>query len=57
MVRRDVRVGEVTDVGIAIIDGLQGNERVVAYAGGFLNPGEVVRPQRQTANGARAAAR
>jgi RND family efflux transporter MFP subunit len=55
--RRPVRTGTVTPQGLTIIEGLAGNERVVAYAGGFLNPGEVVRPQRQTAGGARAAAR
>jgi RND family efflux transporter MFP subunit len=55
--RRPVRTGTVTPQGLTIVEGLAGNERVVAYAGGFLNPGEVVRPQRQTAGGARAAAR
>jgi RND family efflux transporter MFP subunit len=55
--RRPVRTGAVTPQGLTIVEGLAGNERVVAYAGGFLNPGEVVRPQRQTANGARAASR
>lgn len=55
--RRPVRTGTVTPQGLTIIEGLNGNERVVAYAGGFLNPGEVVRPQRQTASGAKAAAR
>ena len=49
VVRRDVRVGEVTDVGIAIIDGLQGNERVVLSAGAFLNPGQKVVPTRAPA--------
>jgi RND family efflux transporter MFP subunit len=57
VVRRPVRTGTVTPQGLTIVEGLAGNERVVAYAGGFLNPGEVVRPQRQTADGARAAAR
>lgn len=47
--RRGVRTGTVTPQGITIIAGLAGNERVVAYAGGFLNPGETVVPQRQTA--------
>jgi RND family efflux transporter MFP subunit len=55
--RRPVRTGTVTPTGLTIVEGLAGNERVVAYAGGFLNPGEVVRPQRQTAAGAAAAAR
>ncbi len=44
--RRDVRVGDVTDAGIAIAEGLQGNERVVLSAGAFLNPGQKVLPRR-----------
>ena len=47
VVRRPVQTGAVTPVGIAVVQGLQGNERVVLRAGGFLNPGETVRPQRQ----------
>lgn len=42
--RRAVKTGDVTAQGIVIIDGLSGNERVVMRAGGFLNPGDVVRP-------------
>jgi len=44
--RRGVRVGNVTDRGVVIADGLNGTERVVASAGAFLNPGERVRPER-----------
>jgi RND family efflux transporter MFP subunit len=47
--RRDVKVGDVTDAGIAIVAGLQGNERVVQSAGAFLNPGQKVVPTRSTA--------
>jgi RND family efflux transporter MFP subunit len=43
--RRDVRVGEVNDRGVAIASGLSGNERVVESAGAFLNPGQRVRPE------------
>lgn len=43
--RRDVRTGAVTDVGIAVVSGLAGTERVVLRAGGFLSPGETVKPQ------------
>lgn len=43
--RRSVKTGAVTRNGIAIIEGLSGNERVVLRAGGFLNPGETVNPQ------------
>lgn len=45
-VRRPVKTGMVTPQGIAIIDGLTGDERVVLRAGGFLNPGETVNPQK-----------
>lgn len=44
-IRRGVKTGAVTPNGIAIIDGLNGDERVVLRAGGFLNPGESVNPQ------------
>lgn len=43
--RRDVTTGLVTDRGIAITAGLSGQERVVLRAGGFLNPGDKVRPR------------
>jgi RND family efflux transporter MFP subunit len=42
--RRDVKTGTVSDEGAAVISGLSGNERVVLRAGGFLNPGDKVRP-------------
>lgn len=45
--RQAVKTGTVTPAGIAVIEGLQGNEMVVLRAGGFLNPGDKVRPQRQ----------
>lgn len=47
VVRQTVRIGEVTDHGVAIIGGLSGNEKVVLSAGGFLNPGETVEPMLQ----------
>ena len=43
--RRNVTTGLVTANGIAITAGLTGQERVVMRAGGFLNPGEKVRPR------------
>ncbi|MDP4605893.1 MAG: efflux RND transporter periplasmic adaptor subunit, partial [Erythrobacter sp.] len=46
-VRRAVKTGPVTENGIAITGGLDGTERVVLRAGGFLNPGETVNPQPQ----------
>lgn len=47
--RRAVSVGQVTDVGVSILNGLAGNERIVVSAGAFLNPGETVRPVRAAA--------
>ena len=43
--RRPVQTGAVTDSGLAITNGLAGGEKVVLYAGGFLNPGETVKPK------------
>ncbi|MDJ0641178.1 MAG: efflux RND transporter periplasmic adaptor subunit [Erythrobacter sp.] len=45
--RQSVKTGMVTSQGIAIMEGLSGNEMVVLRAGGFLNPGETVNPRRQ----------
>lgn len=42
--RQPVKVGQVTDSGVSIASGLTGNERVVALAGAFLNPGDKVKP-------------
>ncbi|NCP19560.1 MAG: efflux RND transporter periplasmic adaptor subunit [Erythrobacter sp.] len=42
--RRPVETGMVTSNGIAVTDGISGNERIVLRAGGFLNPGERVNP-------------
>lgn len=46
VVRRPVTAGVVTDGGIPIMAGLSGTEKVVLSAGGFLNPGESVIPER-----------
>ena len=43
--RRDVKTGMVSDSGIAIVEGLDGTERVVIRSGGFLSPGETVNPK------------
>lgn len=53
VVRRDVRVAEVSDEGALIASGLIGDERVVASAGAFLNPGQEVVPVRAAAAVAR----
>ena len=42
--RRPIETGMVTPNGIAVTDGLTGDERIVVSAGGFLNPGERVNP-------------
>ncbi len=42
--RRDVRVSGIVADGVTIASGLAGGERVVANAGAFLEPGEIVRP-------------
>jgi RND family efflux transporter MFP subunit len=45
VVRRAVETGIVTADGIAVTKGLNGTEKVVLRAGGFLTPGETIRPQ------------
>jgi RND family efflux transporter MFP subunit len=47
--RRNVKVGQVSDAGVVIASGLQGDERVVLSAGGFLAPGQKVKPTRKAA--------
>jgi len=51
VVRREVTVGDVTDVGVTILSGLTGQEAVVVSAGAFLNPGESIIPQRIKSTG------
>ena len=43
--RRPVKTGLVTETGIAVIEGLDGTERVVLRAGGFLQPDQAVQPR------------
>lgn len=43
--RRAIKTGAVSEAGIAVVSGLNGTERVVLRAGGFLNPGDKVQPQ------------
>jgi RND family efflux transporter MFP subunit len=43
--RREVTTGAVTASGLSVTKGLDGSEKVVLYAGGFLNPGETVKPK------------
>jgi len=42
--RRAVKQGRITPQGIVIAEGLSGSERVVLRAGGFLQPGETIKP-------------
>lgn len=42
--RRPVKQGRVTPQGIIVAEGLSGTERVVLRAGGFLQPGETIKP-------------
>lgn len=45
--RRAVTIGQIFDHGVSIQSGLTGKEKVVVLAGGFLNPGQKVRPEIQ----------
>lgn len=45
VVRRPVTIGEVTDHGVSITQGLNGSEHVVLMAGAFLSAGQKVRPE------------
>ena len=49
VVRRDVELGAIGNDGIAIASGLDGSEKVVLRAGGFLAEGDEVRPVAESA--------
>jgi RND family efflux transporter MFP subunit len=51
--RRSVTLGTVADDRVAVASGLNGDERVVQSAGAFLNPGQLVKPQRAKPTAAR----
>jgi len=51
VVRRDITLGDVSDDGLVVRAGLNGDERVVQSAGAFLTPGETVKPERAAAPG------
>jgi hypothetical protein len=40
-----VKTGIVTEQGITVVEGLNGTERIVLRAGGFLAPGDKVIPR------------
>lgn len=44
VVRRAVRIASISQAGVAIGEGLSGNERVIVSAGAFVRPGEKVTP-------------
>lgn len=48
--RRNIKIGTVGDTGVTIATGISGNEAVVLSAGPFLNPGQKVKPKRQSAS-------
>ncbi|GAA0662347.1 RND family efflux transporter MFP subunit [Sphingomonas insulae] len=48
--RRNIRIGQVSDAGVTVMQGLDGSERVVRAAGGFLAPGQKVKPVLQKAS-------
>jgi RND family efflux transporter MFP subunit len=56
VVRRAVETGDVTPAGIAVLKGLTGGERIVLRAGGFLNPGDRIKPMLDRSAGHRPAA-
>lgn len=47
--RRGVTVGQVSDAGVAVTSGIAGSEKIVASAGAFLTPGQVVKPEKAQA--------
>ncbi|MDO7843107.1 efflux RND transporter periplasmic adaptor subunit [Sphingomonas immobilis] len=42
--RRAIKTGEVSDRGVAIVDGITGTEKIVLSAGAFLSPGQKIKP-------------
>lgn len=45
VVKRRVKTGAITEQGVVVVEGLNGNERVVERAGAFLQAGETVKPK------------
>jgi HlyD family secretion protein len=44
--RRDIKLGAISENGVIVAEGLDGSEQIVVRAGGFLQPGEVIKPVR-----------
>ena len=51
VVRRSIKIGEVSDTAVSIVDGLNGTERVVLSAGAFLSAGQKIKPVLQKTQG------
>jgi multidrug efflux pump subunit AcrA (membrane-fusion protein) len=51
VVRRAIKIGDVSDSGVSIAEGLDGSEHVVLSAGAFLNPGQKIKPVLQKTQG------
>ena len=51
VVRRGIKIGDVSDGGVSIAEGLNGSEHVVLSAGAFLNPGQKIKPVLQKTQG------
>jgi len=51
VVRRAIKIGDVSDSGVSIAQGLDGSEHVVLSAGAFLNPGQKIKPVLQKTQG------
>jgi len=51
VVRRAIKIGDVSDSGVSIAEGLNGTEHVVLSAGAFLNPGQKIKPVLQKTQG------
>ena len=49
--RRAIATGDVTSAGITVTTGLSGTERIVLRAGGFLNPGDKIKPAMNAGSG------
>jgi HlyD family secretion protein len=47
VVRRDIKLGEVSETGVPVIEGLSGNEQIVMSAGAFLHAGQKVVPHKR----------
>ncbi len=47
--RRAIKIGDVSEQGVPVIEGLSGQETVVLSAGPFLNPGQKIAPRRTAA--------